>query len=273
MSEEYSVNEFNQSKQDTNNKYDRWGKYCVETGSKDQKLIEGPGRRMEDIRILSSISLEFIKGFRAFYKIGPCVTFFGSARFRDDHKYYAMARDTAKLVANAGLTVMTGGGPGIMEAANRGAQEVGGRSVGCNITLPMEQGANPYLDTFVEFDHFFVRKVMLLRYSYAFVALPGGFGTLDEVFETITLIQNKKIKNFPIVMMGTDFWAPMKDFIFDTLLKNETISPEDLRLLYFTDDPADALSCILSCTEERFGLKLNMPRLEMPLGSLTEASL
>ncbi|HXW60724.1 MAG TPA: TIGR00730 family Rossman fold protein, partial [Myxococcota bacterium] len=183
MSENYAVTK-NKKNQNKGNQYDRWGKYWVKTSEKDQKLIEGPGRRTEDIRMLSSITMEFIKGFRTFYKVGPCVTFFGSARFREDHKYYHMARQTARLVARSGLTVMTGGGPGLMEACNRGAKDVGGRSVGCNITLPSEQKPNKYLDKFVEFDHFFVRKVMLLRYSYAFVALPGGFGTLDEVFET-----------------------------------------------------------------------------------------
>lgn len=224
---------------------DRWGKESEDT--KDQQLIEGPGRRMEDIRMLTSISLEFVKGFKAFSHVGPCATFFGSARFHDDHKYYDLARKTARLMSKAGFTIMTGGGPGIMEAANRGAKDVKGSSLGCNITLAHEQQPNKYLDIFVQFDHFFVRKVMLLRYSYAFIVLPGGFGTLDEVFETITLIQNKKISNFPIVMMGMDFWGPMKDFIFETLLKNKTISEEDLRLLYFTDNPQDALSCVLSC--------------------------
>lgn len=238
---------------------ERWGKYCIQSGKKDRKLTEGPQRKMEDLRMLISIVKEFIKGFRAFHKIGPSVTFFGSARFKHDHKYSKLAYETAQLISKAGLTVMTGGGPGIMAAANKGAYDIGGRSVGCNISLPHEQAPNPYVDLFVEFDHFFIRKVMLLRYSYAFIALPGGFGTLDEIFETITLVQNKKIKDFPIVMMGCDFWAPMKDFIFETLLKNKTISPEDLRLVYFTDEPEDALACILSCTEKRFGLKFSLP--------------
>lgn len=253
------MDDANRSKESRNGNDDRWGKYSVQNDDKDKKLIEGPGRRLEDLRLLTSISLEFVKGFRAFFKVGPCVTFFGSARFKEDSKYYAMARHTAQLVARAGLTTMTGGGPGLMEACNRGAQEAGGASVGCNIALPLEQAPNAYLDSYVEFDHFFVRKVMLLRYSYAFVVMPGGFGTLDEVFETITLIQTKKIKNFPIVIMGTDYWGPMKDFIYGTLLKYRTISPEDLRLLYFTDDPEDALACILSCTEHRFGLKFTIP--------------
>ncbi|USN51973.1 MAG: TIGR00730 family Rossman fold protein [Myxococcales bacterium] len=210
--------------------------------------------------MLMSISLEFVKGFRALYKVGPCTTFFGSARFHSSHRYYDLARETARLVAQSGYTIMTGGGPGIMEASNRGAKDVDGRSVACNVMLPHEQQPNPYLDLSVEFKHFFVRKVMLLRYSYAFVVFPGGFGTLDEVFETLTLEQTQKISNFPIVMMGTDFWKPMRDFIDNTLVKNRTIGKNDLDLIYYTDDPEEALSCILSCTEKRFGVKSKMPR-------------
>lgn len=238
--------------------YDPWGKYSVDT--KDRSLLSGPKRRLQDVRMLFSIAFEFVKGFRSLYKVGPCTTFFGSARFHSDHRYYELARETARLVAQSGFTIMTGGGPGIMEASNRGARDVKGRSIACNVTLPHEQKPNPYLDFSVEFSHFFIRKVMLLRYSYAFVVFPGGFGTLDEVFETITLVQTKKIDSFPIVLMGTEFWDPMKDFINHTLLKNRTISEEDLKLIYFTDDPEEALSCILSCTERRFGLKSSMPR-------------
>ncbi len=238
-------------------KIDRWGKKTPDTN--DKRLIAGPNRRLEDIRALFHIAFEFIRGFRAFYKLGPCVTFFGSARFKSDHRYYELARKTAHLVAQSGLAIMTGGGPGIMEASNRGAKEAGGRSVACNITLPHEQKPNPYLDQFVEFDHFFIRKVMLLRYSHAFVVFPGGFGTLDEVFETITLVQSKKVQDFPIIMMGTEFWSPMKEFIVGTLLKNQTINEKDLNLLYFTDDPEDVLACILSYTEEHLGLKSSMP--------------
>lgn len=241
----------------TAKKMDRWGKKSPD--SNDKRLIKGPNRRLEDIRALFHIVWEFIRGFRAFYKLGPCVTFFGSARFKEDHRYYELARTTARLVAEAGLTIMTGGGPGIMEASNRGAKEVGGRSVACNITLPYEQNPNPYLDFFMEFDHFFIRKVMLLRYSHAFIVFPGGFGTLDEVFETITLVQTKKVSDFPIIMMGTEFWAPLKEFIVGTLLKNQTISEQDLHLLYFTNDPKDALACILSYTEKHLGLKSSVP--------------
>lgn len=237
--------------------FNPWGKTSKDV--KDKHLLEGPKRKMSDLKMLSSIAYEFVKGFRAFYKVGHCTTFFGSARFNSDHKYYQLARETARLVSQAGFTIMTGGGPGIMEAANRGAKDIGGRSVACNISLPHEQQPNPYLDTFVELDHFFIRKVMLLRYSTAFVVLPGGFGTLDEVFETITLVQTKKISDFPIILMGNGFWQPMKDFIFETLLKNRTISEEDLNMLHFTDEPEEALSCILSCVENRFGISSGMP--------------
>lgn len=235
--------------QNNNGHFDQWGKNSIDTS--DKRLIEGPKRRFNDLRMLSSISYEFVKGFRAFYKVGPCATFFGSARFHSNHYYYALARETARLVAQSGLTIMTGGGPGIMEAANRGAKDAHGRSVGCNITLPYEQAPNRYLDIFVEFNHFFIRKVMLLRYSNSFIVFPGGFGTLDEVFETITLVQTKKISYFPVVLMGTDFWAPMKNFLLDTLLKNKTISEEDLKMLYFSDDPEDVLEIIKAGRSDR----------------------
>src|SRR5437660_446463 len=164
------------------------------------------------------ISWEFIKGFRALHFVGPCVTVFGSARFSDDHPVYDLARRTGALLARAGFTVMTGGGPGVMEAANRGAKDVGGRSIGCNIRLPQEQKPNPYLDKWITFRYFFVRKVMLVKYSYAFIALPGGFGTLDEIFETATLIQTAKIRDFPMVLMGRDFWQPLLDFLLNKLV-------------------------------------------------------
>lgn len=222
--------------------FNPWGK--CRNPMHDEKLIEGPQRKLSDIRMVSQLSIEFMKGFRVFEKIGPCTTFFGSARFRENHEFYDLARKTAQLIAQYGYTVMTGGGPGIMEAANRGAKEVGGKSVGCNITLPHEQSPNRYLDHFVELNYFFVRKVILLRYSIAFIVLPGGFGTLDEVFETITLIQTNKIHDFPIIMMGKKFWSPMKSFIYETLLEYKTISAKDLDLLYFTDSPKEAMDII-----------------------------
>jgi uncharacterized protein (TIGR00730 family) len=191
--------------------------------------------------------------------VGPCVTVFGSARFKDEHPYYALARDVGARLARAGFTVMTGGGPGIMEAANRGAKDVGGRSIGCNIELPREQQPNAYLDKWITFRHFFVRKVMLVKYSYAFVVLPGGFGTLDEFFETATLIQTGKIRDFPLVLMGTTYWRPLVDFIEGTLVRTATIDPADVARITLTDSAAQAVDAILDAAMRRFGLKYHEP--------------
>jgi uncharacterized protein (TIGR00730 family) len=174
----------------------------------------------------------------------PCVTVFGSARTKAGDPHYEMARAVGRRLAEEGFGVMTGGGPGIMEAANRGAKEGGGLSIGCNIVLPFEQTGNPYIDHLITFDYFFVRKVMLVRFSCAFISLPGGFGTLDETFETVTLIQTDKIRDFPVIMMGTDFWQPIGDTLRDTLLGAGTISPEDADLFTSTDDPKEAVEII-----------------------------
>ena len=222
-----------------------WGK--VTRSAEERRFLEGPRRRVEELARAVRIFMEFIRGFRALHFVGPCVTVFGSARFREDHRYYAVARDMGGRIARLGFTVMTGGGPGIMEAANRGAKEAGGYSIGCNIVLPMEQKPNPYLDKFIEFKYFFIRKVMLVKYSYAFVVLPGGFGTLDELFEALTLIQTQKIQSFPVVLMGVDYWEPMIGFMRERLIAEHTISPEDLRLLMVTDSPEEAIAHIASC--------------------------
>jgi len=187
---------------------------------------------------------------------------FGSARFKEDHPYYAQAREVGRQLADAGFTVMTGGGPGIMEAANRGAKDAGGRSVGCNIELPKEQKPNPYLDTWVTFNHFFVRKVMLVKYSYAFVAMPGGFGTLDEIFETATLIQTGKIKDFPVVLIGVDYWSPLIAFMRSTLLANHTIGAKDLDELVVTDSIEMAVASIRESATRKFGLKERTERVQ-----------
>lgn len=229
--------------------YDPWGKSSSDIS--DKLLIEGPRSPLVDIWRLIKICWEFGKGFHAFRHLGPCITFFGSARFGEDHPYYNLARVTARLLARYGFAIMTGGGPGIMEAANRGASEVRGVSIACNIKLPMEQKPNIYLDRFVEFKYFYVRKVMLIRYSCALLALPGGFGTMDEVTEVITLMQTKKITSFPVVLMGTEYWQPLKDFIYNTLLKRQTINESDLDLIHFTDDPAEALSYIARYAETK----------------------
>ena len=170
-----------------------------------------------------------MRGFRKLHFVGPCVTVFGSARFTAEHHYYVLAREVGQRLARAGFTVMTGGGPGIMEAANRGAKEAGGYSVGCNIELPQEQKPNPYLDRWVTFRHFFVRKLMLVKYSYAFIAMPGGFGTLDEIFETATLIQTHKIKDFPLVLVGKEYWQPLLDFLRGRLVEAKTIDRDRRR--------------------------------------------
>jgi uncharacterized protein (TIGR00730 family) len=203
---------------------------------------------------------EFIRGFRALHFVGPCVTVFGSARFKEDHPYYAMARAIGQGLAELGFTVVTGGGPGIMEAANRGAREGRGRSIGCNIELPREQVPNPYLDRWITFRHFFVRKVMLVKYSYAFVALPGGFGTLDEIFETATLIQTGKIQDFPLVLVGRDFWRPLTDFLHGPLERMGVIDPRDADRIIVADSATEAVAAVRDIAIPTFGLHYPVPR-------------
>ena len=212
----------------------------------EELLLSGRRAGPSELQGALHIFAEFLRGFRKLQGVGPCVTVFGSARFGEEHRYYKLASEIGERIARAGFTVMTGGGPGVMEAANRGAQKGGGRSVGCNIKLPAEQRPNPYLDTFVEFDHFFVRKVMLVKYSHAFVAMPGGFGTLDEIFETITLVQTRKMKSFPIVAVGRDYWEHLRTFMRRAMLEEATISPPDLDLFTVTDSPEEAIQLILS---------------------------
>ncbi len=183
------------------------------SGNGDRVLLEGPHSRTREFWLVVRAFRDFIAGFRALHFVGPCVTVFGSARFPASHPYYALGREVGAAVTRVGFTVMTGGGPGLMEAANRGAREAGGRSVGCNIELPFEQAPNPYLDRSVTCRYFFVRKVLLFKYSYAFVALPGGLGTLDELAEALTLVQTGKIANFPIVLIGREYWQPFVDML------------------------------------------------------------
>ncbi len=224
------------------------------TGAEERRLLAGPRPRLTELVHAIRIFFEFILGFRKLHFVGPCVTVFGSARFKEGEPYYALTREVGKRLAEAGFTVMTGGGPGLMEAANRGARDAGGRSVGCNIELPHEQLPNPYLDKWIVFRHFFVRKVMLVKYSYAFVAMPGGFGTLDEIFETITLIQTRKIQNFPVVLMPFEFWAPILDAFRNTLLDHGTIDAADFNLLHLIDSPEEAVQRILQIAMGDFGL-------------------
>jgi uncharacterized protein (TIGR00730 family) len=230
-----------------------WGK--ATSIPEERIFLEGPHGRGFELGRALRIFGELIHGFRSLHFVGPCVTVFGSARFPAVHPYYALTREVGARIAQAKFTVMTGGGPGLMEAANRGAKEANGISVGCNIVLPQEQKPNSYLDKWVEFRYFFVRKLMLVKYSYGFVAAPGGFGTLDELFEVATLIQTGKIKNFPVVLLGVDYWSPLLAFLRESLLMNAAIDTQDLDELLVTDSPSEAVSFIQRCVTERFGLR------------------
>ena len=218
--------------------------YASPWDEEEKSFLRGSRENPEELASAGRIFLEFVRGFQRLGEIGKCVTVFGSARFSEGHRYYELARELGRRLAEEGFTVMTGGGPGIMEAANRGAKEGGGLSIGCNIQLPMEQQPNSYLDRFVEFEHFFVRKVMLVKYSRAFVVMPGGFGTLDEIFETMTLMQTNKLEYFPIVAMGGDFWKRLGKFIRNTLLTEGTVSPSDIDLIHPTDSVERAIKII-----------------------------
>lgn len=221
----------------------------------EYNFFRGPRSRFAEFKYTLEIVRQFIKGFRTLHFLGPTVTVFGSARFQEGNVYYELARKVSFDLAEKGFAIMTGGGPGIMEAGNRGAREAKGVSVGCNIILPHEQKENPYLDRFVEIDSFFVRKELLRKYSFAFVIFPGGFGTLDEFFETVTLVQTKKIDRMPIVVMGVDYHHNLIEHI-EVMRENKTISPADLDLILFTDDPKEAEEHISKYAEEHTGLKL-----------------
>lgn len=210
----------------------------------EKLFLAGRRSRGADLESAVKIFLEFLRGFESFDFTEPCVTVFGSARFEEDHEYYRLARDLGAALANDGYAVMTGGGPGIMEAANRGAKEAGGLSIGCNIHLPSEQEPNAYLDKFIQLEHFFIRKVMLVKYSSAFVVMPGGFGTLDEAFEIATLVQTGKLERFPIVGMGLDFWYQLRKFARETMLASGVISKEDIAVVHPVTSIDEALQFI-----------------------------
>jgi uncharacterized protein (TIGR00730 family) len=232
-----------------------WGKQSV--SRRDVSFLDGPKSRLQELISTVRIFFEFLKGFRGLHFVGPCVTVFGSARFDQDHRYYKLAREVGKAISSLGFTVMTGGGPGIMEAANRGAKDNQGYSVGCNIKLPKEQKPNDYLDKWIDFEYFFIRKSMLMKYSYAFVVLPGGFGTLDEIFEAVTLIQTGKIKDFPVILMCKDYWLPLVDFMKSQLLSNQAISEKDLEIISITDSVDEAIEIIKTASVKKFGLKFS----------------
>jgi len=220
-----------------------------------QKFLLGPQSRWRELVMLVRAFTEMLRGFRHLHFVGPCVTVFGSARFPESHRYYQLARRIGAAIVAEGFTVMTGGGPGIMEAANRGAREAGGRSVGCNIRLPFEQQPNRWLDLFVDFRYFFIRKLMLAKYSYGFVALPGGYGTIDELFEILTLVQTRKIEAFPIVLAGSEFWNPLLEYLRETMVAEGTISAGDLQLFRVSDDPVEIAAIVSGVAKSQFGLR------------------
>lgn len=224
----------------------------------ERKFLDGPKSKFFEFFFLIRVLLQFIKGFRALHSVGPVITVFGSARFSEDHEYYKKAYDIGKQLAENGITVMTGGGPGIMEAANRGAFENGGISVGCNIQLPFEQSANPYMHRWVTIKYFFVRKVLLFKYSFAFIVMPGGLGTLDEFFETLTLIQTGIIKDFPVVLIGKSYYKPLRDML-EKMVEAKTIAEKDLNLLLITDDMKEVEDYIQNYLLKNYVVKRERP--------------
>jgi len=216
-------------------------------------FFRGPLSRFKELMFTFRVQINFIRAFRKLHFLGPCVTIFGSARFTPESEHYKNAEKIGAEISKLGFTIMTGGGPGIMEAANKGAFENDGYSVGCNIVLPREQKPNPYLHKWIDIPYFFVRKVVLIKYSYAFVVMPGGVGTLDELFEALTLIQTKVIKNFPIIIFDSDYHKELCHHI-KIMLENESISPEDMKLLFVTDSIPDLITHLETHAIKKFGL-------------------
>ncbi|MVT08732.1 LOG family protein [Chitinophaga tropicalis] len=222
--------------------------------SEERYFLEGPRSRLREALFAIEIFSEFIRGFRMFHFVGPCVSVFGSARVKPGTSYYEAAHRIGAGIANLGFTVMTGGGPGIMEAANKGAKSVNGYSVGCNIKLPKEQCPNPFMDKYFSCDYFFIRKVLMFKYSYAFVIMPGGIGTMDEFFEALTLIQTRKILDFPVVLMGKSYWEPLMP-LFSNMLETGMIDKNDLKYMLFTDSEEEALAHIKKYAIEKYRSK------------------
>jgi uncharacterized protein (TIGR00730 family) len=224
--------------------------------TEDEQLLESPSTRPEAPDFTSSdpwrvlrITGEFVEGFDALAKVGPAVTIFGSARVTPEDPFYRAARETARLLGEAGFSIITGGGPGIMAAANQGARDAEAPSIGCNIELPFEQAINEYVDLAINFRYFFVRKTMFVKYAEAFIIFPGGFGTLDELFEALTLIQTGKVRDFPVILYGSDYWKGLIDWIKDPLLAEGKISPDDVSLMRVTDSPEEAARLVIECHE------------------------
>lgn len=222
--------------------------------SKQHVYLEGPRSRRYELLFAFRVFRQFIHGFRTLHFVKPCITVFGSARFGPDHYWYKAAEHFGQHIAGMGFATMTGGGPGLMEAANKGAFEQGGQSIGCNIKLPFEQKANPYVHRSITFEHFFVRKVLLVKYSYAFIIMPGGFGTMDELFETLTLIQTKTISTFPVVLFGTEYYNELWEYLQE-MEKQGTISKGDLDLVLMTDDVDAAMHHVSTYVREHFEMK------------------
>jgi uncharacterized protein (TIGR00730 family) len=234
----------------------------------EQYYLEGPHSRLEEVKLIFSFLIEFVRGFRTLHFVGPCVCVFGSARIPENDPLYKQGVDVGIQLAKMGFTVMTGGGPGLMEAANRGAKEAGGRSVGCNIILPKEQSYNRFLDKVVTFRYFFIRKVMLFKYSYAFIALPGGMGTMDELFEALTLIQTKKVLEYPVVLLGKNYWKNLLELL-QQMVEAKTIDAADLNLVLITDSIEEAMDHIREHSIKKFGLhriKAKAPKPSKVLG-------
>ena len=218
------------------------------------QFLHGPQSRLKELKFAWQTILDLFRGLRGLHFIGPCITIFGSARYKEDHPYYMLTRKAGAAFAKLGFTILTGGGPGLMEAANRGAKDVGGRSVGCNIKLPVEQQPNPYLDKWVYLKYFFIRKVLLVKYSFAFVVMPGGFGTLDECFEALTLMQTRKINDFPIIIFGKEYHQELIEHI-EVMRKSNTIGETDDKLFLVTDDIDEAVQLILEKSIKKYGLR------------------
>ncbi len=234
-----------------------WGK--TPPAGEERAFLAGPRNRPLELLWVLRTAGEFVRCFRQLHFVGPCVTVFGSARYSEAHPAYALTRRMGAALARAGFTVMTGGGPGLMEAANRGAKDARGVSVGCNIVLPVEQKPNAYLDRWVETRSFFVRKVVLAKYSYAFVAAPGGLGTLDELFEVAVLVQTGKMRDFPLVLLGVEYWRPLVEYLRHQLLPARTIDAADVDRFWLTDSPEEAAQYVREVALHKFGLRRVSP--------------